>query len=398
MNARSVGTGVVYHGLRDDRQGRAGVVVIAFHDAVCDARVGLICSLDTKAVGEGVHTAAAVRCPRWRRSVAATIAALVPMVSGVSAARSVPAHWVSALTVPGVVDLSSPRRDGSLTVAAGAGLLFLFRPDGALDVFARGPGGYATNSGGEPYLVLVRRRQRVPGAGCAFHGDEVYALDVTSPGVDVVDPNGQARRFATLPSGTFPDGITIDQVGRFGRRLLVTAAVGGAVNVYAIDCRGRVSTIAEGAPRVEGGMAVAPRSFGRYAGQLIAPDELGGIIVAIDPRGRASTVAMSGLAAGGDIGVESLGFVPAHFDRRGAAFLADRGNQPGSHPGTDSILMLTGASLFDAGVRPGDLLAATEGGADTIAIGCHHTCTVRHIADGPAVAHAEGHIVFASFR
>jgi hypothetical protein len=107
---------------------------------------------------------------------------------------------------------------------------------------------------------------------------------------------------------------------------------------------------------------------------------------------------MSGLATGGDIGVESLGFVPAHFDRRGAAFLADRGNQPGSHPGTDSILMLTGGALFDAGVRPGDLLAASEGGADTIAIRCDRTCTVRHIADGPAIAHAEGHIVFAAGR
>ena len=345
-----------------------------------------------------MHTAAAVGCSRRPLRVAAAIAALVPMVSGVSAAQSVPAHWVSALTVPGVVDLSSPRRDGSLTVAAGAGLLFLFRPDGALDAFARGSGGYATTSGGEPYLVLVRRRQRVPGAGCAFHRDEIYALDVTTPGVDVVDPNGQARRFATLPSGTFPNGITIDQVGHFGRRLLVTAAVAGAVNVYAIDCRGRVSAIADGAPRVEGGIAVAPRSFGRHAGQLIAPDEIGGVIVAIDARGRASTVAMSGLASGADIGVESLGFVPAHFDRRGAAFLADRGNQPGSHPGTDSILTLTGSALFDAGVRPGDLLAASEGGADTIAIRCDRRCTVRHIADGPAVAHAEGHIVFAAAR
>jgi hypothetical protein len=27
---------------------------------------------------------------------------------------------------------------------------------------------------------------------------------------------------------------------------------------------------------------------------------------------------------------------------------------------------------------------------------CSNTCTVRHIADGPAVAHGEGHIVFAT--
>jgi hypothetical protein len=45
-------------------------------------------------------------------------------------------------------------------------------------------------------------------------------------------------------------------------------------------------------------------------------------------------------------------------------------------------------------VRAGDLLVATEGGARTDAIRCQTTCQVRHVADGPAVAHAEGHIAF----
>jgi hypothetical protein len=217
---------------------------------------------------------------------------------------------------------------------------------------------------------------------------------VNPPGVVVVDARGQARPFATLPAGTFPNGITFDEVGRFGHRLLVTAGIDGATAVYAIDCRGRVHTIAEQAPRVEGGIAVAPRSFGRHAGQLIAPDEIGGDIVAIDARGRASIVIASGLATGGDIGVESAGFVPPRFGGRGAALLADRGTPGSPHPGTDSILALSGEALVGAGVRPGDLLVATEGGADTIAIRCRHACTVRRIADGPAVAHAEGHIVF----
>src|SRR5262249_59551847 len=84
------------------------------------------------------------------------------------------------------------------------------------------------------------------------------------------------------------------------------------------------STVAEQAPRLAGGIAVAPRSFGRFAGQLIAPDEVGGGLVAIDAGGRATTVVDSGLATGGDIGVESVGFVPTRFGARGAAFLADR--------------------------------------------------------------------------
>jgi hypothetical protein len=55
---------------------------------------------------------------------------------------------------------------------------------------------------------------------------------------------------------------------------------------------------------------------------------------------------------------------------------------------------LRGAALARAGVAPGDLLVATEGGARTIAVRCETTCAVRHIADGPRVAHAEGHIAF----
>jgi hypothetical protein len=325
---------------------------------------------------------------------------LALMLAGASSVQTLPAdvplHWVQFLRVPGVVDLSGARRDGSLTVTA-AGQLFLLKPLGTLLSFARGPGGYATDPGAEAYLALAHRR-RVPGAHCAFRSDDVYALQVTPPGVIVVDKSGQARSFAALPASTFPNGIAFDDVGSFGRRLLVTAGVEGATNVYAIDCRGRVRTVVKGAPRVEGGIAVAPRSFGRYAGQLIAPDEVGGNIVAIDARGRASTVVVSGLATGGDIGVESAGFVPPRFDAGGAAFLADRGTPGNPHPGTDSVLMLAGEALIGAGVRPGDLLVATEGGADTIAVRCRRTCTVRRIADGPAVAHAEGHIVLVRQR
>jgi hypothetical protein len=46
------------------------------------------------------------------------------------------------------------------------------------------------------------------------------------------------------------------------------------------------------------------------------------------------------------------------------------------------------------GVRAGDLLVATEASARTIVIRCSTSCTVRYIADGPAITHAEGHIVF----
>jgi hypothetical protein len=73
------------------------------------------------------------------------------------------------------------------------------------------------------------------------------------------------------------------------------------------------------------------------------------------------------------------------------AHLADRGTPGNPHPGTDSVLALT---LTTSLVRRGELLVATEGGAETIAIHCASRCTARHVADGPAVTHAEGHIAF----
>jgi hypothetical protein len=45
-------------------------------------------------------------------------------------------------------------------------------------------------------------------------------------------------------------------------------------------------------------------------------------------------------------------------------------------------------------VHPGDLVVATEGGAQTVAVSCAATCTVQPVAVGPTVTHAEGHLVF----
>ena len=309
------------------------------------------------------------------------------------ASAPVGAPWLPFAHVRGVIDLTGPRRDGRLTVAA-AGRLFLLRPGGAPTAFARGPGGYRASAGDEPYIALSPGNS-VRGAGCSFRRDDLFALALGSrPGVVVIDSRGRARRFADLPGGETPKGITFDEVGRFGRRLLVIGAARGKTEVFAIDCRGRVHTLTRTAPRFEGGIAVAPSSFGRYAGQLIAPDEYSGRVLAIDARGVARTIARSGLPTGGDIGIESAGFVPRGFGPGEAAYLADRGVPGNPHPGTDSILTLRPTSLARAGVASGDLLIASEGGARTIAVRCRTACTVRHIADGPSVTHGEGHIAF----
>jgi hypothetical protein len=310
------------------------------------------------------------------------------------ARATLPARWVRFFHVPGVVDLAGPRGDGRLTVAA-AGRLFLLSMSGQLVPFARGSRGYTTALGTEPYIAMPAGG-RVAGLGCSFGKDAIYALEPNgSPGVISIDKQGQARRFASLPA-VRPDGIAFDDVGRFGYRLLVTATARGGTTVFGVDCAGRVTTIASHAPRVEGGIAVAPLSFGSFGGDLVAPDETTGQIWAIGPGGKIRLIARSPLPAGSDIGAESAAFVPAGFSRAWAAYVADRRSPGNRHPGTNSILRLPGEELASAGLHAGELVVASEGGAQTIVIDCSATtCTVRHIANGPTAAHVEGHIVFA---
>jgi hypothetical protein len=229
--------------------------------------------------------------------------------------------------------------------------------------------------------------------------DAAYALEPGSrPGVIRIDASGHAQRVVDLPGLGMANGITFDTVGHFGGRLLITTSKGGRTTVEALDCRSRLSKITRQAPRVEGGIAVAPPSFGRFAGDLIAPDELTGRILAISPQGQVRRVVNSSLPHGPDTGVESLGFLPPSFKGADLAYLADRRVPGNAHPGDDRLLGLSATAIKGVGVLPGDLLAASEGGAGTIAVRCKRACRVRQIARGPAIAHAEGHIAFATGR
>jgi hypothetical protein len=330
----------------------------------------------------------------WFRALALGAAAMMLAGCGAGPGRAgaPPALvWLVYRHLPGVVDLAGPRGDGSFLVAA-AGRLFVLGRDGRLSPFARGAGGYATAAGTEPYLVLATG-DAVRGSRCSFGNGTAFALEPGArPGVVMISPQGRARRFASLPPGRFLSGIAFDSTGRFGHRLLVTAGSGGRTTVFGIGCDGRLSTIVAGAPAVEGGITVAPATFGRYGGDLIAADESSGRVYAVDPAGQVIILARPALPAGGDIGVESAGFVP---QGAAAAYLADRFSAGNKHPGDNAILELSAAQLAQAGIRAGDLLIATEGGARTIDVRCTVTCTIRYVAAGPAIAHAEGHIAFA---
>jgi hypothetical protein len=269
-------------------------------------------------------------------------------------------------------------------VVAANGRLWLLSRSGAINAFAPA---YHSNPGLEAYVALPAAGHR----GCSFGADTVYAISFDNPrGVVAVDVRGGVRPFATITAPGLIDGIAFDDTGRFGYRLLVVTTHGKRSTVDAIDCHGGVTRITKTAHRVEGGMVVAPATFGRFAGDAIAPDELGGGVWAVTPGGRNQLVASSNLPHGPDTGAESEAFLPrGRYD----ALLADRLTPGNPHPGDNVLLRVSSAALSAAGTRPGDLLVATEGGARTDAISCGQSaCEVRHVADGPAIAHPEGHI------
>jgi hypothetical protein len=326
-------------------------------------------------------------------AIAALTGAGLLLTTASSAQRKVEIRWREFVHLPGALDVAGPRADGRFVVAAGGGL-FLLRRNGSLAPFARGPSGYVP-ARGEAYLALAQTR-RVPRAGCSWRRDDVYALDpVDHPGVIRVARTGRSRRFAGLPAGSFLSTIAFDTVGRFGYRLLVTAIVTGRTTLYAVDCRGRVRVVVRNAARVEGGAAVAPATFGRFGGRLIAVDELGGGVYAFDAQGHVRLLARPALPTGTDIGVESVGFVPPGITRRGGAYLADLGAPGSPTQGTDSVLKLSAAELAGAGARPRDLVIATEAKGVTVVVRCLRRCTVRRIGRAFEATHGEGHIAFS---
>lgn len=326
--------------------------------------------------------------------IRAAIAALAATHLAAQAAAPTPGvvAWSTQLHVAGVVDVSTPRSDGRLVVSGGSRLWLLDRRTGSLVPFAAGPGGYPGGAGDEPYLTLTPGG-RVAAAGCSFAADELYVIQQATQDVLRIDLSGRAHRFAHVDGVDSLGGIAVDTVGRFGGRLLVVGPSHGATVVAAIDCRAQVVHITDRAPTMEGGIAVAPPGFGAFGGDLVGADELSGQIFAVRPDGSTALIARSGLPAGGDIGVEGVGFVPSGFGAGGAAYFADRSTPGNPHPGTDSLLRMDARELGAAGVRDGDLLAATEGGARTIGVSCAPDCRVAEVAAGPPQAHGEGHVV-----
>jgi hypothetical protein len=323
-------------------------------------------------------------------SFAVWVAAAQP----VGARDAVQPAWQGWMSVQGVVDIAGPRSDGRFVVAA-RGMLFLSRlTDGRLSPYPMSGTAYSTSPALEPYIVVAGPNQRVAAARCTFPRDTVYAIEPAGhTAVRAIAPDGRVRRLAAVHGVKTLNGIEFDSGGRFGGRLLVVGLTADDRGVLVtVDCRGGTRIVTRSAPHIEGGLAIAPRGFGSFAGDLLVPDEIAGRLLALAPDGRVRDVVEPIQPAGGDIGVESLGIVPAAF---GAAYLADRGSPGNANPGHDVILRLTASSLRGAGVAPGDLLVTLEGGGETIDLHCAATCQARQVATAPGGAHAEGSIAFA---
>jgi hypothetical protein len=325
--------------------------------------------------------------------IAVTIGVLLAATATAST-HAEPVTWESYRHVTNVVDVVGPRADGRLVVAAGGHLHLLRTSDGRLTAYPRRGRPYATNPKLEPYIALAGAGQQVAAAGCTFPRGTVYAIEPAGKtGVIAISPTGRVRRLASIGAAKTLNGITFDTAGRFGRRLLVIGLTADDHGVLvSVDCRGRVKVLTRSAPHIEGGLAIAPPGFGDAAGALIAPDELDGRLLVLTPDGAFRDLVNPGQPAGGDVGVESLGFVPSPLR---TAYLADRLSPDNKNPGHDLILRLTADQLQAAGVEPGDLLASIEGGGNTIAVRCRPTCQVFQVAAAPALAHSEGHITFA---
>jgi hypothetical protein len=326
------------------------------------------------------------------------VAALLAV--GLSAARAAADRtvtWTELRHVTKVIDLAGPAADGSVFIDANGGLKVM-SAGGRIRPFAPG---YSAPPGLEAYMALSSG-QRVTGANCSWPAGTLYALRLAGGnGITVVTPQEHVSKFVALHPNGLENGIAFDLTGRFGHRLLVTATsttkhATGVTTLYAISCNGQVQVLTRAGPRVEGGIVVAPSTFGRFAGELLASDEYSSKVYAFAPNGQARLVVRTGVPSGGDTGSESLGIVPAQF---GAALVSDRSYPPDkTNPGDNAILQVSQSALTAAGVRPGELLGVSEGGADTVVISCTITCRARYIGRGPRPAHVEGHVVFVPAR
>src|SRR6516165_2637684 len=197
-----------------------------------------------------------------RRGLALLALVLVPFLVTAPRAAAETLTWQSGAHLPGVFDVVGPRSDGRLVVAANGGL-YLMDAVGQTTRFAPS---YSPPPGPESYVAISPGLSDDNGS-CVFARDEVAALDLTSspPGITLISPTGGVSHLASITGVFGLFGITFDSTGQFGGRILVVGSVpGGRTQISAVDCLGQVSTIGTVNIPLEGGIAVAPPTFGAF--------------------------------------------------------------------------------------------------------------------------------------
>ena len=304
-------------------------------------------------------------------------------------------RWNPLIRVHGPHDVVGPRADGRLVIATSRGL-FLYRRGGRATPFARGEGGYVPVLG----EILAHWRGTAacarPAAGsgattCSFSTRSRTRASSRST------KRGRATRFVSFP-GALLAGITFDQFGRFGSRLLVAARVANELTLYGIDCRGRAEIVLEHGPRSRAESQSPHAVSERLEADFVAADEFSGKIYAFDQRGGQTIVATPRLPVGATSAsrprLRAQGIQPARRVRIWPMHLRPvrRRKEPTAY--SPSLAQISCAP------EPGQaiLLVATEAGARTLRVRCRLRCTVREIGRGPAATHGEGHVTFITKR
>jgi hypothetical protein len=113
-----------------------------------------------------------------------------------------------------------------------------------------------------------------------------------------ISPTGEVSQFARIPEDEISDGaLAVDDVGRLGHRLVAATGHSGTPggSVYTIDTSGRVAKVGSyGGPGGAENVVIAPSTFGTQGGSAllsIDADSTTGSLIAVDARGRATTIA-----------------------------------------------------------------------------------------------------------
>jgi hypothetical protein len=269
-----------------------------------------------------------------------------------------------------VVDVVGPRPDGTLVAAAGGRLHLVDPGTGSVTPFG---------SAAASHIAMAPGRD-VAGSGCRFEAGEIYALEQGA--ISRVSLDGASSRFVEPPAVDRLTGIAFDVEGRFGNQLLVAGRKAGRTVLFSIDCRGRLRTLTENAPPMEGGMEVAPQLFGNHGGDLLGADENSGDVVFIRYDGTSGVLIRPELPAGPDIGIGSVGFTPPGFiGRGGTAYVA----------GTDALWRVTAESFSQVRIDENDLIVTSAAGGKTAVVRCRATCRTFPFGDA-AGAQINGHV------